>query len=161
MPLTTSDFYNPYSARNARVEVNRGAGAAIGLFVAKAWDVEVKTEALDFTNFKSKAKRESLAGNSMLTFTIETNDNGLDVATNVFRPGFYASAINVKLYLNAFVRGIGPYWSIPTPFIDSVAFRADVNGAMGVVIRGHGSGEFSFPSGQAAADADAADWGFF
>jgi hypothetical protein len=135
----------PYSAKNARVTFNSVA------VVAKRWQISEKVDRLDTTNFESSGLEESIAGIKSLSFTIELDDDSAATIADRISTGLKSTGGVLKFFLNASTAGVGPYWQITTPFIESRGYNADVKSPMGIQIQGTGSGTYVAATGAPGA----------
>lgn len=135
--------FTPRSAKNAKVRINAM------VFVAKKWTVTPKVDKIDTTNFESGGYAASTPGITSCEFTIEADydaaNNPYDLPMNV-QPAESASDNLILLYLND---TSGPYWQISLANFWEAPMSADVKGALGISLKGEGSGVYLYPSGPA------------
>jgi hypothetical protein len=135
--------FTPRSAKNAQVRINGMT------FTAKKWTVTPKVDKIDTTNFESGGYAVSTPGITSIEFTIEADydaaNNPYDLPTNV-QPAESANDNTVKLFLNTVS---GPYWLISSANFWEAPMTADVKGALGISLKGEGSGAYIYPTGTA------------
>lgn len=141
--------FTPRSAKNAKVRIDTFA------FTSKKWTVTPKADKIDTTHFESGGYAASISGIVSIEFSIEAD---YDAANNPYdlpvglQPGIDETGSEpspthlVKLYLNDLT---GPYWQITAANVWEAPMTADVKGALGISLKGEGTGTFIFPSGPA------------
>lgn len=126
---------NYVSAKNAKVRV----GATT--FYAKKWTATPKGQKLETTDFETAGFGTYLGGIVDLDVEIEAvYDIGSSPIATLFVSGSNTS--NVKLYLNDTT---GPYFNIPTLFVEEATVSAEVRGLVELKIKGCGNGIFTNP----------------